>query len=77
MADGGLLDLIQLGERPAEGRIKEDGVVAEAVRPARLGSDLSRDSPGRLEEMLLPRCDGDVADEARGARRTPRSRRSS
>ena len=49
MTQSVLLGLAELGEAPLTPLGTEDGVVAEAMRPATLGEDLALDRP--LEEV--------------------------
>ena len=67
MTDGGLALQVQLGERAAEWRVKEHGVVAEAVRPARRWRNLAVHNAFSLEEHAARLRQGHVADEPCGA----------
>src|SRR6266540_661780 len=67
MAHGGFSRAVELGQRAAERRVKEDRVVAEPVRPSRLAGDFSFHDSLRLEQEVVSCRDRDVADEPRSA----------
>src|SRR3954464_8638705 len=61
MAHQSLALAIEFRERAAEWRVVEDGVVAEAVRAARLGRDLSLDRGDFLVQVGLAVGEGHTA----------------
>ena len=72
MADGRLFVPRHFAERAVERRVEEDRVVAEAVRPARLGRDLALDDAFGLEDDAAAVGERDA--RRRTARRCRRSR---
>src|SRR5262245_36737007 len=68
VADRCFLSTIDLRQRAAIRGEEKDGVVAEAVRAARLRRDPPLDDAGRLEIDAAVVRDGHVRDESRGAR---------
>lgn len=64
VADRGFVRRAKLGQRPAERRIKEDGIVAEPLVPTWGGEDLAANDPlGFVKDASLVR-EGNMADEA-------------
>ena len=52
VADRGFVRRAQLGQRPAERRIKEDGIVAEPLIPTWGGEDLAANDPLGFEAKI-------------------------